>query len=313
MPEFLGIDTSNYTTSAAILSTDDMTVRQAKKLLPVKSGEKGIRQSDAVFHHTVALPGMIASVANGAIPDGIGVSVRPRSAEGSYMPCFLVGESAADSIGSVCGIVPDKTSHQVGHILAALYSCGELALLKGSKPFIAFHVSGGTTDMLLCSPDKADVLRIEELGHSLDLKAGQAIDRAGVMLGLDFPCGPELEKIALLSDREFKIRPVMRGKDCSLSGIENKCKKMLEKGEPKEDIARFCIDSVLSAIRAMTSEAVREYGDLPLIYAGGVMSNSYIADKLSEEFGGKFAESKYSSDNAAGVAIFSAVRRGYIR
>jgi len=313
MPEFLGIDTSNYTTSAAILSTDDMTVRQAKKLLPVKSGEKGIRQSDAVFHHTVALPGMIASVANGAIPDGIGVSVRPRSAEGSYMPCFLVGESAADSIGSVCGIVPDKTSHQVGHILAALYSCGELALLKGSKPFIAFHVSGGTTDMLLCSPDKADVLRIEELGHSLDLKAGQAIDRAGLMLGLDFPCGPELEKIALLSDREFKIRPVMRGKDCSLSGIENKCKKMLEKGEPKEDIARFCIDSVLSAIRAMTSEAVREYGDLPLIYAGGVMSNSYIADKLSEEFGGKFAESKYSSDNAAGVAIFSAVRRGYIR
>ena len=313
MPEFLGIDTSNYTTSAAILSTDDMTVRQAKKLLPVKSGEKGIRQSDAVFHHTVALPGMIASVANGAIPDGIGVSVRPRSAEGSYMPCFLVGESAADSIGSVCGIVPDKTSHQVGHILAALYSCGELALLKGSKPFVAFHVSGGTTDMLLCSPDKADVLRIGELGHSLDLKAGQAIDRAGVMLGLDFPCGPELEKIALLSDREFKIRPVMRGKDCSLSGIENKCKKMLEKGELKEDIARFCIDSVLSAIRAMTSEAVREYGDLPLIYAGGVMSNSYIADKLSEEFGGKFAESKYSSDNAAGVAIFSAVRRGYIR
>lgn len=308
----LGIDTSNYTTSAALLETDSMTFIQSKKLLPVKSGEKGIRQSDAVFHHTKQLPEMISAVCRDVRLCGIGVSVKPRLAEGSYMPCFLVGESAADMIGSVCGIIPDKTSHQIGHILAALYSVGQLELLKKEEPFIAFHVSGGTTDMLLCTPDKDTLLNTEEIGHSLDLKAGQAIDRAGVMLGLDFPCGARLEQLAVQSSKEFKIRPVIKGMDCSLSGIENKCKAMLENGEPKEDIARFCLLSVYEAIKGMTSAALEKYGRMPIIYAGGVMSDRFIADKLRKDFGGHFAEPEFSRDNAAGTAIYSAIMKGLI-
>ena len=310
MAKLLGIDTSNYTTSAALLDSEDMTVVQAKKLLPVKKGEKGIRQSDAVFHHTRQLPEMISSVASGVVPDGIGVSVRPRLAEGSYMPCFLVGESAADMIGSVCGVVPDKTSHQIGHILAALYSCGRLDLVK--ERFIAFHVSGGTTDMLLCSPDENSLLDIRELGHSLDLKAGQAIDRTGVMLGLDFPCGAELERLALQSGKSFRIKPVIRGNDCSLSGIENKCKAMLDSGDAPCDIARFCLDSVYAAVRGMTRAAFGCVGRLPVVYAGGVMSDRYIADRLSDEFDGLFAEAAFSCDNAAGTAVYSALVKGLI-
>ena len=310
MPKILGIDTSNYTTSAAMLDTDDMSVVQAKMLLPVKKGEKGIRQSDAVFHHTKQLPQMIAGVSEGVIPGGIGVSVRPRLAEGSYMPCFLVGESAADMIGSVCGITPDKTSHQIGHILAALYSCGKLELVK--ERFIAFHVSGGTTDMLLCSPSDDSLLEISELGHSLDLKAGQAIDRAGVMLGLDFPCGAELERLASESSRSFRVRPVLKGMDCSLSGIENKCRSMLEAGEAPCDIAKFCLESIYAAVSAMTGAAIESLGRLPLVYAGGVMSDKYIADKLKADHGGSFASPEYSCDNAAGVAVYSALVKGLI-
>ena len=310
MAKLLGIDTSNYTTSAALLDSEDMTVVQAKKLLPVKKGEKGIRQSDAVFHHTRQLPEMISCVASGVVPDGIGVSVRPRLAEGSYMPCFLVGESAAYMIGSVCGVVPNKTSHQIGHILAALYSCARLDLVK--ERFIAFHVSGGTTDMLLCSPDENSLLDIRELGHSLDLKAGQAIDRTGVMLGLDFPCGAELERLALQSGKSFRIKPVIRGNDCSLSGIENKCKAMLDSGDAPCDIARFCLDSVYAAVRGMTRAAFGCVGRLPVVYAGGVMSDRYIADRLSDEFDGLFAEAAFSCDNAAGTAVYSALVKGLI-
>ena len=313
MAKILGIDTSNYTTSAALLDTESMTVRQSKKLLPVKVGEKGLRQSDAVFHHTVQLPERISEVCKGETVDGIGVSVRPRMVEGSYMPCFLVGEGTADSIGSVLGIAPDKTSHQIGHILAALYSCGRLELAINPSEFIAFHVSGGTTDMLLCRSDSERVLDITEIGHSLDLKAGQAIDRAGVMLGLPFPCGAELEKLASQSAAEFKVRPVLKGLDCSLSGIENKCRSMAESGSPAQEVAKFCIEAVYSAIRGMTAAAVDKYGDLPLIYAGGVMSNRYIADRLSSEFGGSFAAPEYSCDNAVGAAVFSAIRKGLIR
>ena len=310
MPKFLGIDTSNYTTSAALLDTDSMTVVQSKQLLPVRKGEKGIRQSDAVFHHTRQLPEMIAKASAGVVPDGIGVSVKPRLAEGSYMPCFLVGEAAAEMIGSICGISPDKTSHQIGHILAALYSCGRLELIR--ERFIAFHVSGGTTDMLLCSPDDDGLISVKELGHSLDLKAGQAVDRAGVMLGLDFPCGAELEKLARLSNRKYNIRPVLKGMDCSLSGVENKCRKMLEVGESSCDIAKFCLDSVYEAVKGMTKAALDALGKLPVVYAGGVMSDKYIADRLKGDFNGNFAAPEFSCDNAAGVAVYSALMKGAV-
>lgn len=312
MAEILGIDTSNYTTSAAVLDTDTMTFVQQKQLLPVKPGEKGIRQSDAVFHHTKQLPAMIASAVSGRKIAAVGVSVRPRNIEGSYMPCFLVGEGTADSIGAVIGSPPDKTSHQVGHILAALYSAGRLDLLRQDKPFIAFHVSGGTTEMLRCIPDDNDAVRCELIGASLDLKAGQLIDRTGVMLGLAFPCGPELEKLAAGSTAKYKIRPVLKGCDCCLSGVENKCSKLFAEGAAPCDIARFCLDSVYAALRGMTLAALEKFGAHELLFAGGVMSDKLIADRLRAEFGAFFAEPALSCDNALGVALFSAFKKGYI-
>ncbi|WP_124099113.1 peptidase M22 [Ruminococcus sp. Marseille-P6503] len=311
MSKILGIDTSNYTTSAALLDTDSMEVVQSKLPLPVKRGEKGIRQSDALFHHTRQLPRVLKEVLTGNDDklSGIGVSDKPRSLDGSYMPCFLAGQSAAEEMGLALGLVPDLTSHQTGHILAALYSCKMLGLLKADSPFIAFHVSGGTTDMLLCTPDKDAVLNIETIGCSLDLNAGQAIDRTGVMLGLDFPCGIELEKLALKSEASYRIKPSMKEMNCCLSGVENQCRDMYESGGSKENVARFCIFSILAAVTEMTKLARRKYGDLPFIYAGGVMSNKLIAENLES---GYFAEPEFSRDNAVGTAIYSAVKRGMI-
>lgn len=308
--KFLGLDTSNYTTSAALLDTDDMSISMQGELLPVAKGAKGLRQSDAVFHHTRQLPGVISRLdITGANICGIGVSIKPRLEEGSYMPCFLVGEGLADSLGSVLGIVPDKTSHQVGHILAAIFSSKRFDLL--GSDFAAFHVSGGTTDLLICSEDDDKLLDIKRIGGSCDLKAGQAIDRLGVMLGLQFPCGKEIEKLALASKREFKIRPTVRGLECSLSGIENKCKKMLDDGESKEDISCFCLMSIYSALNALTDEVYRQFGDIPVIYAGGVMSNSIIRARL-EEKARIFCEPEFSRDNACGVAVYSALKRGIV-
>ena len=181
----LGIDTSNYTTSCALLDTADMSVRSCKKLLPVKQGERGLRQSDAVFHHTKQLPELMKQLFDKRYDlSAVGYSYAPRCTEGSYMPCFLVGENVAQAVSLACGADLEKTSHQVGHILAALYSCGKLDMLSSDKPFAAFHVSGGTTDLLLCEPDKAKLINITQIGGSRDLKGGQAIDRTGVRLGL---------------------------------------------------------------------------------------------------------------------------------
>ena len=166
--------------------------------------------------------------------------------------------------------------------------------------------------MLLCRPDSENVLEILEIGHSLDLKAGQLIDRAGVKMGLDFPCGKELEKLALKSSRSFKIKPVIKGTDCCLSGGENLCAKMLEKGESAEDTALFCIEYVYNAVRGMLVAAFEKYGRLPVVFAGGVMSDVIIRDKLNEEFGGFFAKPEFSCDNAVGAAVFGAVKKGLI-
>ncbi len=304
---YLGIDTSNYTTSLALYNSEDNSVIQSKKLLPVKTGELGLRQSDALFHHTKQLPELFKELFKGVAGEikAVGVSVKPRNAEGSYMPCFLAGESVATAIASANNIPLYKTSHQVGHILAALYSANKLYLVK--SPFIAFHVSGGTTDCLYVEPDENEIIKISEIGTSLDLKAGQAVDRVGLIMGLDFPCGKELEKIALMSDKDYKIKTILKDSNCCLSGIENKCRKMLDDGEEKCNVAKFCLDSIYSAVSAMTDYALSEYGNLPIIYAGGVMSDKIIQNKLSEKFSAFFAEPEYSCDNASGVALFAKI------
>ncbi|MBQ6213357.1 MAG: peptidase M22 [Ruminococcus sp.] len=310
MPDYLGIDTSNYTTSAAVYISEENRIVQAKKLLPVKAGELGLRQSDAVFHHTKQLPDMIEQLSaqySDISPSVVTASARPRNIEGSYMPCFLVGEGFGRSLAAVEHIPLYTTSHQIGHILAALYSADRLDLIR--QPFIAFHVSGGTTDCLFCEPNEEDVLRITEVGTSLDLKAGQAVDRTGVMLGLRFPCGPELEKLAAGADKRIKTKAVLKDGNCCLSGVENKCRTMLEKGESPENIARYCLDTIAETIAAMTSSALERYGSLPLVFAGGVMSDVIIRDRLLEKFpGADFAEPQFSCDNAAGTAIF-----GYLK
>lgn len=307
---FLGIDTSNYTTSVALYDDSDNTIIQKKMLLPVKNGELGLRQSDAVFHHTKQLPLLIDELFNSQKEtkiSSIGVSVKPRNIEGSYMPCFLVGEGTANSISPILGINVHYTSHQTGHILAALFSSDRLDLIN--EKFIAFHVSGGTTDCLLVEPDKENIIKITEIGTSLDLKAGQAIDRVGVMLGLKFPCGAELEKLAMDSKKNFKIMPSIKGMNCSLSGIENKCSKMLSEQQAKEDIAKFCLLSVYEAINKMTMTAIKSYGNLPVVFAGGVMSNSIIREKISSQYNAYFAKPEFSCDNAAGTAIYASLKQ----
>lgn len=297
---YLGIDTSNYTTSTALF--DGTRVIQRKKLLEVKSGQCGLRQSDAVFAHTVNLPELMQSLSSEIMGlEGVGVSVRPRTVSGSYMPCFLAGRSSAYAIGCAAGIPVYETSHQIGHILAALYSAERLDFIH--ERFIAFHVSGGTTEALLVTPDETEIISAQVVAQSTDLKAGQGIDRTGVMLGLPFPAGKEIDVLAQQSQRRFKIKPSMNGSDCSLSGIENKCRRMIEEGEEARDVARFAVDYVLAAVDGMTQRVLDRYGALPLVFAGGVMSNSIISKVISEKYGALFAESAYSCDNAVGVAI----------
>lgn len=297
---YLGFDTSNYTTSVAVY--DGVEIKQAKKLLYVKSGEKGLRQSDAVFQHTVNMPSLLNSLEINNI-SAVGVSTRPRNIEGSYMPCFLVGVNTANAVSKAAGVPMYETSHQVGHILASLYSVNRLDLIN--EQFIAFHLSGGTTEALLVKPDESEIISAEIIAQSLDLKAGQAVDRTGVMLGLDFPCGKQLDLLSRGCEQNFKINLSMKGLDCSLSGVENKARTMLENGASKQETAKFTLTYISQTICEMLRRIKREYGELPVVFSGGVASNSLLRQYVNNEFNAYFAQSEFSLDNAAGCAVYA--------
>ena len=298
-----GIDASNYTTSCAMFGPDGF--RHERRLLPVKPGERGIRQSDAVFHHTQQLPPLMESLmAEKQEPiEAVGASARPRDVEGSYMPCFTVGSGAARLLAAALGVPLYLFSHQAGHLAAALVSAERRDLLH--RPFLAFHVSGGTTEALLVRPDPDTVFSCELLGATEDLNAGQAIDRTGVRLGLQFPCGPALEQLAAQSARTFRPKVCVRDCSCSLSGLENQCAAMLERGEFAADIAKYCLSYIAETLTRMTAQAVEASGELPLLFAGGVMSNQMIRSCILNRFAADFASPALSCDNAVGVSALT--------
>lgn len=305
----LGFDTSNYTTSAAVFG--DGTAENRGKLLTVPEGALGLRQSDALFQHVKRLHLMVEQLrSDGAVGEiaAVGASTRPREVEGSYMPCFLVGEGQGKALAAALGVRFFPCSHQQGHIAAAAWSAGHEELLD--RPHLAWHLSGGTTELLLVEPEGANV-RAEKLGGTSDISAGQLIDRAGGLLGLPFPAGRALDGL-YEGGGEAKPFPVkLNGFTFSLSGMENKVKSLLEAGEAPAQIARFVLDTLTDVVARTTRAAQAKYPGLPVLCSGGVASNRRLREVL-ERRGVLFARPEYSTDNALGVALLAhrALERG---
>ena len=301
----LGIDTSNYTTSVSLITLDEgLPIGNYKTLLSVKEGERGLRQSDAVFSHVKNLPSLMDKVREKTSEYeiiAVGVSERPRNVEGSYMPCFLSGVSVAEGIAASLCVPIYRFSHQCGHVMAAIASSGRFDFLDG-REFAAFHVSGGTTEMLKTRYEGSAFVS-EIVGESSDLNAGQVIDRVGVMMGLPFPSGAYLEALALENTKKIPTRkPVIKDFKISLSGLENMADKIYRETSDKPLVAAFTLDYVGKALLLLASSYEERYGKSEFLFAGGVMRNSIIKGMLSNAFDSSFAEPEFSSDNAVGVA-----------
>ena len=309
---YLGIDTSNYRTSAALFNAEDQEWHNSGRLLDVPVGKIGLRQSEALFQHTLHLHEMI-----GRLPDisgqeirAICVSTRPRAVEGSYMPCFLAGENVARSIAHLLQIPLYTCSHQQGHLAAAALSANILPWLH-QREFYAWHLSGGTTELLHVRPGEDKLPLAQRIGGTTDLAAGQLVDRTGALLGLSFPAGEALENLANHSDSIEYFRPKVQNCQFSLSGIENKIQDMCTREEASTDIAFFALRTICAAVEKATEQA-QKVERLPVLCAGGVMSNRMIQKRMSTRFGARFAEPKLSGDNAVGAAVLAAMQNGEI-
>jgi len=298
----IGIDTSNYTTSVAFF--DGVGGENCSRLLPVKQGELGLRQSDAVFAHIKSLPelsGRLFSHVQGKSISAVGVSTRPRAVEGSYMPCFMVGYSHAKMLSDLLGVPLVEVSHQQGHVAASVWSAGELALMD--EPHLAWHLSGGTTELLLVEPEGRNV-KCTRIGGTTDISAGQLIDRTGQLLQLPFPSGKHLDDLS----KEAVLKEVFKVKcsnmSFSLSGVQNKVQQFHAAHSEAAETAAYALRCVSKAVFQATEQALKVYPGLRVVFSGGVASNSMLRE-LTSPLNPVFSQPQFSTDNAMGVAVLA--------
>ena len=300
----LGIDTSCYTTSAALVDRNGQLLAEARLMLPVKTGERGLRQSDGLFLHVKQLPQIIEQVFSqiGAEREGllaVAASTCPRPVAGSYLPVFLGGTTVARSIAASAGCPFYPFSHQEGHIQAALSSANR----QWHEPFLALHLSGGTGEILLVTPKKVG-FQVKLVGDT-DLPPGQFIDRVGVALGLPFPAGPALEKLAGATKGEFRLSGAVKGTHISFSGPESAAQRGIAQGVPAQEIAAAVLDNISKSLEKAVRTAMQETGCAHCIAAGGVAANLRIRHRL-QTLGVDFALPSYAGDNAYGIALLGA-------
>lgn len=309
MAKFIGIDTSCYTTSAAIYDEEQGLIAEERTVLKVKAGHRGLSQSEMIYQHVRNLPELFKKPGFECNDiAGIGVSAFPRRRADSYMPAFLVGRGTADILGASLHVPVYYFSHQENHAMAAMRHAPEL----WGKPFYMIHMSGGTQDVLSVTWKDGE-MQMDEWMTSMDITAGQFIDRVGVALGLPFPAGKHLEKLAQSGDDSYKVQPARVRRAFSFSGVETKVQRDIQSGKyAPQNIARGVLSSIGMALKREMLACPFEAGRT-LIAVGGVMSNLYIRRVMEEICRKKqmnllLAEPSYSSDNATGNAFGAYMR-----
>ncbi len=307
MNMFFGIDTSCYTTSVAIVNENLDLVADMRLPLEVGEGRRGLRQSEGVFIHTRNLPQIMEKLAKEvdfAQIKAVGASVFPRRAKDSYMPVFVTGKSFGISVAAICKAPFYSFSHQEGHLEAAIH------FSRAAVPprFLALHISGGTTELLEVEKQE-DEYMLKAVGESLDLHAGQLIDRVGVAMGLAFPCGAFLDKISSLAQKPIALPISVKGTNINFSGAEAKALQAIGK-EKAEDIAAGLFTCIAGSLAKAIRAAMEQTGNKSIVCAGGVAANRIICKKLSEIQGllCHMAPPRYATDNACGLALLSAKR-----
>lgn len=305
---YLGIDTSCYTTSVALIDKHGHMVSEARKILDVKEGHCGLQQSEMVFQHTRNLPVLMEQAFSGQDLSlkGVCVSGYPRPLENSYMPAFLAGVSAAKAVALTSRVPFYTISHQENHMYAGMWSADG----PHKDRFFMLHASGGTTDLILCTKGADDRYMLEQVGGSMDLHAGQFIDRVGVALGLQFPAGKELEKLAASALQMAEIPVSVKKLNISLSGPATAALRKLQNGADGAEIALGVQYALAESFVRMLRNGAAEYGVKDILLVGGVSSNKFIREHVISRLKKRqlqvwIPEPQFSCDNASGCAAYA--------
>jgi N6-L-threonylcarbamoyladenine synthase len=303
----LGIDTGNYTSSVALADAARGVAADLRDPLPVKRGERGMRQSEAFFRHVDRIPalaGALVRAHRGRI-GAVAVSERPRPLQGSYMPVFRAGLRLAELLSDALDAPLFCFSHQEGHIRAALHR----AERSVGERFLAWHISGGTSELLLAADGGA---RLSIVGGSKDISFGQLLDRVGVALGMDFPAGAALDRLAEgAAARAELTRIPADGLFFNLSGMETQCLRAAQNGADAAALSRAIFENIADCLLQIGAKAARAHGVRDILFTGGVSAASCLRRRVSAARTGGgpvpiFGDAALSGDNAVGIALLGA-------
>ena len=300
MPLFRGIDSSNYTSSVALVDDCGKIIADIRRLLTVKQGERGLRQSDALFQHWNNIPELLSPLLREYRSEikGVCASVKPRPAEGSYMPVFRAGEAIGRITADALGVPFSETSHQEGHIKAA--SVGND--VDFGKPVLCAHLSGGTLELVLVKDGK-----IEICGATKDISYGQLLDRTGVAMGFPFPAGKYIDEAALSFDPHGVKNPFCRinmtDEGLNLSGIETQIVRK-RSGMDTGELSYFLMERISESFTEYASKLLKDHDCDTLLVTGGVASSGFLRKYCKDRgFGFYFGQPSLCSDNAVGPAL----------
>jgi len=309
----LGIDTSNYTTSVSLINQNYDILFDERIVLGVKEGQRGLRQSDAVFKHTQNLPILLDRafhlVKEGHSIKTIAVSGQPRNIEDSYMPAFLSGKAAGQILTGALKCDYKEFSHQEGHIRGGIIH----NKIDKVENLIVFHISGGTNEILLTNQEN-DRYTCDIVGQTKDISFGQLIDRIGVKLGYPFPSGKFLDEIACeFHDNNINITKdiYIKNLDFNVSGIETELIRVIENGRiEKKFVVNALFTKILICLIKLIDQVVRQYDPVSILFVGGVSASQYIRKNIleySQEKGLRihFSNPAFSTDNAVGLAFLA--------
>lgn len=313
MPIILAIESSCDETSAAVLS-DQNVLSNIVASQKIHSEYGGVVPELASREHQKNIVPVVDKALKNAGVDKNKIDAVAFTRGPGLMGALLVGVSFAKSFAQALNIPLIEVNHMEAHVLAHFINDQSRSDFP-DFPFLCLTVSGGHTQIVKIN----DYLEMEVLGKTLDDAAGEAFDKSGLLLGLSYPAGPAIDKLAKSGDPrrfEFPI-PKIQGLNFSFSGFKTAVLYFLQKqvkSNPdfiKENLNDLCASIQFSIVRILMGKlkrAAKETGIKTITIAGGVSANSELRNHLAT-IGDKnrwkifVPKVEYTTDNAAMIGI----------
>lgn len=292
--KILGIESTAHTFSASVVSQTKGLLSDVRDIYKPPEGS-GIHPTEASIHHAAAATRVVQEAISAAAVglreiDGVAYAMGP-----GLGPCLRVGAMTARTLALSLDRPLIPVNHAVGHI--------ELGcMLTGASTPLVLLISGGHTMVVSYASGMWRVL-----GETLDLTLGQLLDQLGRHHGYASPCGRLIEEAAARSHRYLRLPYTVKGNDVTFSGMLTAAKKLVDSGEPFDDVCFSVQETAFATAVEVTERALAFTGNRELMVVGGVAANKRLAEMLSimsARHSAKFSvvPLRYSGDCGAQIA-----------